>query len=147
NYLLREFDVRATEYCAERNVRYTRYADDLAFSTSTPGMLDEVESFVRALVSDLPYLTLSLNEAKTVNVSTKRRRTLVGLTLSNEGRPSIGRDAKRELRAALHNLSVGKLAGSEVARLRGRLAFTFAIDPDFVKSLLARYGYGSIGEL
>lgn len=147
NYLLGEFDIRATEYCEERNVRYTRYADDLAFSTSTPGMLDEVETFVRYLVSDLPYLALSLNETKTINVSTKRRRTLVGLTLSNDGRASIGRDAKRELRAAVHNLSSGALDVSEVARLRGRLAFTFAIDPDFVRSLLARYGYASINEL
>lgn len=147
NYLLREFDVRATEYCEERNVRYTRYADDLAFSTSTPGLLDEVEGFIRNLVSDLPYLALSLNETKTVNVSTKRRRILVGLTLSNDGRATIGRDAKRELRAALHNWSIGKLGASEVARLRGRLAFTFAIDPDFVRSLLARYGYASINQL
>ena len=147
NYLLREFDVRATEYCEERNVRYTRYADDLAFSTSTPGMLDEVEGFVRYLVSDLPYLAIFLNETKTVNVSKKRRRILVGLTLSNDGHASIGRDAKRELRVAVHHWSIGKLDVSEVARLRGRLAFTFAIDPDFVRSLLAKHGYASINEL
>lgn len=35
----------------------------------------------------------------------------------------------------------------EVANLKGRLAFTYAVGPAFVMSLLARYGYSSIKEL
>ena len=147
NYLLFEFDSRMTEYCGARNVRYTRYADDLAFSTSMPKILDEVEIEVRSLIAELGYLGISLNESKTINVSTKRRRTLVGLTLSNDGRASIGRDVKRELRLAIHRLCFGSLSPPEIANLRGRLAFTYAIDPDFVDQLLSRYGFESIAEI
>lgn len=147
NYLLREFDEQIAEYCQQTNARYTRYADDLAFSTSQAGHLDSIESKVRNLVSELSYLGLSLNEAKTINVSTKRRRTLVGLTLSNQGNASIGREAKRVLRSALHKFSNGELSPSEAANLKGRLAFTYAVDPMFVTSLLARYGCASIKEL
>ena len=147
NYLLREFDERVAEYCKQTDTRYTRYADDLAFSTSRPGHLDDVEIQVRNLISELTYLGLSLNEAKTINVSTKRRRTLVGLTLSNQGHASIGRDAKRALRSALHNFSNEGLSPSEAANLKGRLAFSYAIDPKFVTSLLAKYGYASIKDL
>lgn len=147
NYLLREFDERMAEYCQQTDMRYTRYADDLAFSTSRPGFLDDLEGQVRNLVSELTYLGLSLNEAKTINVSTKRRRTLVGLTLSNQGHASIGRDAKRTLRSALHKFSTGELSPSEAANLKGRLAFTYAVDPMFVTALLARYGCTSIKDL
>lgn len=147
NYLLREFDEGISDYCFARNVRYTRYADDLAFSTSLPTVLDDVEMEVRRLLAELTYLGLALNEAKTINVSMKHQRTLVGLTLSNDGRASIGRDAKRELRSMMHRASLGMLSPPEIANLQGRLAFTHAVDPDFVKQLLIRHGFASIGEI
>ena len=147
NYVLFDFDSQITEYCRTRDVRYTRYADDLAFSTSVPNALDDVEGEVRRLLSGLSYLGLSLNESKTVNVSTKNHRMLVGLTLSNDGKASIGRDAKRDLRLSIHRLSRGVLSPMEIANLRGRLAFTYAIDPEFVDQLLSRYGFESIAKI
>lgn len=147
NYLLCEFDTRLTDYCGFRGVRYTRYADDLAFSTSEPSVLDEVEAEVDRVIRDLAYLGLELNKSKTINVSTKNRRTLVGLTLSNDGRASIGRTAKRDLRQATYRLTRGLLSPPEISNLRGRLAFTYAIDPKFVNQLLRRYGFGSIADI
>lgn len=144
NYVLHEFDSNLTEFCSRNGVRYTRYADDLAFSTHIPGFLDTVEQEVRRLLRELNYLGLQLNEEKSVNVSKKRRRTLVGLTLSNDGHTSIGREAKRHLRLAIHRAAFGRLDPTEVTNLRGRLAFTYAIDPTFVDELLARYGFSSI---
>lgn len=144
NYVLHQFDAKMTDFCGGHGVRYTRYADDLAFSTNTPGVLDTVEQEVRRLLNELDYLHLQLNEEKSVNVSKKRRRTLVGLTLSNDGCASIGREAKRELRLAIYRAAIGTLAPTEVANLQGRLAFTYAIDPAFVDTLLARYGFASI---
>lgn len=144
NYVLHEFDSNLTDFCSRNGVRYTRYADDLAFSTHIPGFLDTVEQEVRRLLRELNYLGLQLNEEKSINVSKKRRRTLVGLTLSNDGYTSIGREAKRQLRLAIHRAALGRLGPTEVANLRGRLAFTYAIDPTFVDELLARYGFSSI---
>lgn len=147
NYVLNEFDAKLTDFCSRSGVRYTRYADDLAFSTSTPGALDAVEQEVRRLLEELDYLGLRLNEDKTVNVSKKTRRTLVGLTLSNDGLASIGREAKRQLRLAIHRAALGTLGPTEVANLQGRLAFAFAVDPAFVERLIARYGFASIAAI
>lgn len=147
NYVLYEFDTKMVEFCSSRSVCYTRYADDLAFSTSTPGALDMVEQEVRRLLSELNYLGLHLNEEKTTNVSTKTRRTLAGLILSNDGRASIGRDAKRELRVAVHQAAQGLLESVQIANLRGRLAFTYGVDPEFVNGLLKRYGFASIAHI
>ena len=141
NYVLHEFDSKLTEFCSGRGVA------DLAFSTRTPGTLDAVEQEVRRLLGELEYLDLQLNETKSVNVSRKQRRTLVGLTLSNDGHTSIGREAKRQLRLAIHRASLGTLSATEAANLQGRLAFTYAIDPKFVDELLKRYGFVSIASI
>jgi retron-type reverse transcriptase len=147
NYVLNEFDTKITEYCDSRGVIYTRYADDLAFSTNTPGMLDMVQQEVRRLLHELTYLGLRLNEEKTVNVSTKTRRSLVGLVLSNSGKVSIGRDAKRELRLAMHHAAREVLGAQQINNLRGRLSFAYSIDPHFVDNLLLRYGLKSIEQI
>jgi RNA-directed DNA polymerase len=147
NYLLWEFDSRIQMFCSEMDTRYTRYADDLAFSTSRPHVLDVVAEKVKALLVELDYLGVTLNASKTVNVSTKNRRTLVGLTLSNDGAASIGRDEKRNLRATMHALSQGKLRPEEIGRFRGKLAFVHAVDAEFVSKLCAKYGFSKVSEI
>lgn len=147
NYLMHEFDAKLTEFCNSKGVRYTRYADDLALSTSNPHVLDQVNEEVHRLLQELSYLQISLNKEKTVNVSKKRRRTLVGLTLSNEGNVSAGRDEKRKLRAAMHALSLGRLSPEEIGRLRGKLAYLYGIDQAFVLSLCQKYEINSLGEI
>jgi RNA-directed DNA polymerase len=147
NYLMWEFDTRLAEFCGACGAAYTRYADDIAVSTSSPHVLDVVQGEVRRLLGELSYLGLSLNEDKTVNVSKKNRRTLVGLVLANDGAVSVGREEKRRLRAAMHRLRQGKLPVEEIARLRGQLAFAYSIDPSFVSDLCARNNYANVGAI
>lgn len=147
NYLMYEFDSKLASFCRTKGVSYTRYADDLAFSTSTPHLLDEVKQEVLRLLQELSYLRISLNDQKTVNVSRKRRRTLVGLTLSNEGGVSIGREEKRRLRATFHAFSEGRLSMEEVGRMRGKLAYAYGVDPQFVLDLCKKYGFTRIGDI
>lgn len=147
NALMYEFDAVAASYCLKSSIVYTRYADDIALSTSTPRSLDVAHEFFRELPNKIKYLNLHYNSAKTVNVSRKRRRILTGLTLSNSGNASIGRDQKRVLRAAVHALMVHNVQAMPPARLRGMLAFVFSLDPQWVKSLCSRYGASSINEI
>lgn len=147
NYLMWEFDTKLTEFCQSKGATYTRYADDLAISSSQPHILDLVKIEVQRLLIDLPYLGLSLNETKTVNVSKKNRRTLVGLCLANDGSVSVGREEKRRLRAMMHALVNGRLLPEEVARLRGKLAFIYSIDPQFVESLCSKNGFAHLSKI
>lgn len=90
NFVLHEFDAAISEFCSGIGVRYTRYADDLAFSTMERDVLRGVEGQVKRELSRLSYLGLTVNEEKTVHVSKRHRRSLVGLTLTNEGEASVG---------------------------------------------------------
>lgn len=147
NYLMHEFDEKLSMFCSSNEIRYTRYADDLALSSSRPGILDEAKAYVINLLQELSYLRLSLNHEKTVNVSKKNKRTLTGLTLSNEGATSIGRDEKRKIRATFHAFTQGKLSIEEIVKLRGKLAFINAIDPAFVLALLQKYDISNLREV
>ena len=147
NFVLHEFDSVIDKFCSSREVRYTRYADDLAFSTMERDVLRTVEVQVKDELSRLSYLGLTVNEEKTVHVSRKHRRSLVGLTLTNEGEASVGRRMKREFRLLLHKASTGNLPADQYATLRGRLAFAHAIDGDAVQMLLKRYGFNNICEV
>jgi hypothetical protein len=142
-----EFDRALAEYCLAGNVVYTRYADDIALSTSERERLDVVYAYVRHLASSIKYLRLSLNETKTVNVSKKYRRTLTGLTLSNAGTVSIGREKKRVLRAAVCELSKGGKPEMSVTYIRGMLAFVYSVDRAWVISLIRRHGFSSIEQI
>jgi RNA-directed DNA polymerase len=147
NYLLLEFDQRISSHCKSNSLRYTRYADDIAISSNKAGLLDAAKSFIENILNELDYLELRLNEEKTVNVSKKYRRELVGLVISNQGKVSLGRDEKHRLRAAVHSLSLGKLSTEEVTKLRGQLAFSLSIDRDFVVALCTKYGFSKVSDL
>lgn len=147
NYLMWEFDSKLTNLCTLHSAKYSRYADDLAISTSEPYTLDLVKQKVVEILKELPYLGISLNESKTVNVSTKNHRTLVGLTLANNGSVSVGRTEKRNLRASMHAMRNGKLSKEEISRLQGKLAFIYSIDPEFVISLCSKNGFNKISDI
>lgn len=72
---------------------------------------------------------------------------LVGLILSNEGRVSVGRGRKRDLRSQLYRASKGEVASEELQKLKGQLAFLWSVDPIFVQDLCNRYGVRKISEL
>ncbi|WP_455151976.1 retron St85 family RNA-directed DNA polymerase [Capnocytophaga sp.] len=136
NIILYEFDCLTQEICHKNNVVYTRYADDLAFSTNTPNILSNILQDVRHIISSLKYpRNLELNQDKTVFLSRKHNRTLTGLVISNSGKISIGRDKKRKLRAAVHNATLGKLTDEEIQTLKGKIAFVKGIDKDFAIQL------------
>ncbi|NOT14981.1 MAG: RNA-directed DNA polymerase [Methylotenera sp.] len=147
NYLMNEFDMLVSIYCKTKKLAYSRYADDIAISSTKPYLLDEAKSYIDDVLLKLDYLGLILNQEKTVNVSKKHHRELVGLVLSNDGQVSLGRDGKRNLRAGVNALINGKLDEIAASKLKGQLAFYMAIDRDFVLNMCKKYGFNSIVEL
>jgi len=147
NFVMREFDETLDDYCKAQGVVYTRYADDLALSCSEPKKLDKVKKFIESTLYESKYLNLSLNEDKTVNVSRKNKRALVGIVLSNDGSASIGREKKREIRAALHHASQGLLTTKQLNTLKGRLSYYISIDKNFTYNLIKKYNFSQPSQI
>jgi RNA-directed DNA polymerase len=140
NTLLFDFDTRLGEYCEANEIVYTRYADDLALSTDRADILKAAHAYVREICTKGKHPQLELNEEKTVYTSKKHHRELTGLTLSNDGRASIGREKKRLVRSMTYNFSKGELDVEDHSKLRGWIAFAMSIDQDFVRTLVDMIG-------
>jgi hypothetical protein len=144
---LYEFDRRVTEHCKTVRVSYTRYADDLTFSTNAKDVLAAVEQRVDRICQELPYPRLTLNRAKSVHASKATSRRVTGLVLSNEGLVSIGHQRKRHLRAAVHHFKLGQLTPEQARSLAGTLAFVHSVEPQFLQALERKYGSAVIARL
>lgn len=140
NIMLYTFDKKIVQLCRTHRVSYSRYADDLAFSTNKKEVLSEIARQVLVICGQLEYPKLEVNHQKTVSTSRAFRRVLVGLVLTPEGGISLGREKKRRLRSELYRFSQGLLDAADIPRLRGELAFAWSVEEQFIYSLLRQLG-------
>jgi hypothetical protein len=140
NSIMFAFDTQIDEFCRRKGAIYTRYADDLVFSTKEPEVLRLVEAHVTKTVDGLDFPRLEINQKKTIRTSKGHLRRVTGLTITPLGDVSLGRERKREIRAKLHHFIHKSLSSEEVAQLRGLLAFSMDVEPSFVDRLALKYG-------
>ena len=118
---------------------YTRYADDLFFSASAPGVLAAVEAELPIILANIDCPAgLQVNKAKTRHSSKKRRRRVTGLVLGSAGEVSVGRHLKREIRALIHRYD--SLDKDAKTRLAGTLAYINGVEPNVINRLIMKYG-------
>ena len=139
NAMCFQLDQRLEGLATDLEVAYSRYADDLFFSTVVAWMLQELPMSVQAILNDLRVPgNLTINEEKTRHSSKKGRRQVTGLVLSSDGRVCLGRQRKRYIRRQIHRLQ--DLDPEERAELSGLLAFAMDIEPDILNALILKYG-------
>lgn len=140
NFILYSFDKSISDICLEKNVVYSRYADDITFSSNVKNILFEFPKIVSDLLYELYNDNIKINKDKTVFSSRGHNRHVTGVTLSNDGLLSIGREKKRKLSSFLHYYITGKLDKKEIDKLKGELSFSFYIEPSFKDRLIKKYG-------
>ncbi|MDD1139241.1 retron St85 family RNA-directed DNA polymerase [Pseudomonas sp. TNT2022 ID233] len=147
NSVMWYFDRIVSEWCEERGITFTRYADDLTFSSNIKGIYTQIEPFLSELLEKLPYPRLSLSAKKTIHLSKKNQRRVTGLVLSNEGRVSLGRERKRLISAMIHGYKCNRLTEEQILHLQGLLGFAEDAEPLFVSRMRSKYGVVVISEL
>ena len=95
NLLLRDFDLRVGDWCAAREIRYTRYCDDLTFS----GAFDP-KPVIRMVSDALWREGFVLNPRKTRFSRSGQRQTVTGVVVND--RPRLDAARRRALRAELY---------------------------------------------
>ncbi len=147
NSILYEFDCKVVDWCSDNNIRYTRYADDLTFSTNLQRATSSIEPYIREVVKRLDYPSLRFNRKKTTHLSKKNQRRVTGLILTNDGDVSIGRSKKREISSLIHKFTIGQLPGDEIPRLQGLLGFSKGVEPQFIFRMNRKYGENVISSI
>lgn len=144
NILLFDFDKKVSAEASKRGISYTRYADDLTFSGQRIGMLSDMEEVVRRTVRETRHPKLRVNRAKTNYVTSAFRRTVTGVTLTNEGGVSVGRDRKRLIRSKIDHAIKGELSAEELRILAGDLSFVNVVEPDQIGKWRQKFGDDAI---
>ena len=147
NTVMYDFDLLVDKYCSDKGVTYTRYADDLAFSTREPNVLPEIEEAIFEFCKKLDYPQLVVNRGKTVHASRAVARKVTGLVLTPDHKVSIGRERKRMIRAGINRWNNGQLDAEEIEKIVGLLAFARDVEPDFVRRMAEYYGANSLQKL
>jgi RNA-directed DNA polymerase len=146
NAICFELDEQLNSIANRFDVVYTRYADDLFFSTKRANVLSQVETAVGQVISSIGHpKLLKINLSKTRHSSMRGRRVVTGLVLTSDGEISLGRRTKRRLRSQVHKFSV--LSDPERMSLRGWLAYCRSIEPEFINSLVVKFGAKRIQEV
>jgi len=121
-------DRRISGYSGSRNIMYTRYADDMTFSSMSWERLVGLHKMVRQIVEEEGF---SLNKAKSRYMGPKRRQKVTGLVIG-DNQVGIGRQAERRLRATIYNICQEESSAERdtaLTSLQGYLSFLFSVDP------------------
>jgi RNA-directed DNA polymerase len=131
NTLCLRMDLRLTGLAQKLGYRYTRYADDLNFSLPPdhqgPQRLGALLGLVRRIVESEGF---QIHPDKTRVARKGGRQKVTGLVVNGDLPPRVPRKLRRQLRAAIHNLSHGKPLheGETPATLAGYAAFVYMTD-------------------
>ena len=139
NAICHRLDILIENICHSKDVTYTRYADDLYFSTNVPHILIQIQKSVIKIVSELKLpSSLKINTIKTHHSSKKNRVSVTGLVITHDKKVSIGRDQKRYIRSMVYNWST--IGEKEKKYLTGYLSYCISVEPEFINSLCNKYG-------
>ncbi len=127
NIVFKEIDEEITSICNTKLVVYSRYADDLVFSCETKNTLSEIYPIVNNILIKHSF---NINRAKTKYLSGKGRMAITGINI-NEGRLTVKKEIKRNLRSNLYNILIKKDKSININSVLGYLSFIKDIEPDY----------------
>lgn len=141
NLCMLAFDEKLSNLCAAQNITYTRYADDLTFSTKQKAILFSIPLEVKKILSELFDKGIIINADKTVFTSKAHNRHITGITINNENALSLGRKRKRYIKHLVHQFTLKKLSEDDLLHLQGLLSFANHIEPTFIITLNSKYTF------
>ncbi|WP_010522856.1 reverse transcriptase domain-containing protein [Aquimarina agarivorans] len=79
NLILKDFDTEVSKYCMKNKIKFTRYADDLAFSGNLNA--EEIKKLVK---KELSKIGLELNEEKTKLMKPNQPQIISGIVVNKK---------------------------------------------------------------
>lgn len=129
---------------------YTRYADDLVFSTKAEKCdARAIRDLATTIINDEKF---EINGEKTAILRAKGRQTVTGLVVnaqnSDDGKPRVSRRDIRNFRAFLHQYELRgreamteKLGQDSLSYARGYLSFIHMVSPQQEAQITAKHSW------
>ncbi len=142
NIVMREFDRAMGQWCKNQGISYTRYCDDMTFSSDEP-----LSHVYQKAKTELGKIGFQLNERKTRFVNSAYRQSVTGLTVNEK--VTVQKDYKKALRQEVYYVLKFGLVENILRRdkkeflsaglpqvkkyyqnLAGKVAFVLQIEPE-----------------
>lgn len=131
NLICQVLDMHLLKIAKNYKLDYTRYADDLTFSTNNRNFLDSYENFIKEITAAILKAGFTVNEKKTRLLYRDSRQEVTGLVVNKK--ISVNRTYIRNTKAMAHQLyTTGAFTidgvPSSIKQLEGRFSFIDQID-------------------
>lgn len=150
NLAMTDLDERFSQMAAASDLKYTRYADDLAFSARKPHTRTSMLKIRRKVIRTLNEAGFKANLRKTAIRGPGARRIVLGLLVDGK-EPRLSREFKDDLRLHLHYLTADGFGPSRHAeargvsisglyhRVRGLIGWALRVEPDYGETCLKAF--------
>jgi len=135
NLVCYHMDARINGYCSRKDIIYTRYADDLAFSSNNRMLLNKVEKFIKHIVEEEGFV---INDKKTRYLSNDVKKTITGITI-NDDSIHVDKKFKRDLRAQIYQ-SIKSKDYKDNNQILGKIAYVNSIEDNFREKMIKYLG-------
>lgn len=131
NLVCYKMDVRIAGYCNKRDIIYTRYADDLIFSSDNRDILRNIYGMIKKIVEDEGFF---INCKKTQFLTPKVHKKIIGITV-NDGYIKAPKEMKKMVRAMIHyQIISGDYSNND--KIRGYIAYVESIEKNYRKKIV-----------
>jgi len=131
NIVLRGFDQTMSGHCNDNNIAYTRYADDLAFSSKELSKEELKKIIIKKAYQQLFAYGFQPNKKKTMFKSNAGRMKVCGVVTNVK--KNVQRSVVHTFRAKCHNFIIRfpeKATKKRLRELKGWASFLMSINPD-----------------
>ncbi|MCL2651480.1 MAG: reverse transcriptase family protein [Candidatus Azobacteroides sp.] len=145
NFVCLELDAGLRIFCRENGLQFTRYADDLTFSSDNIISQDTILDII-LLIRENGF---AINEKKLRIQSSSRKQTVTGLTVNEK--VNVDRKLLKKIRAMLHDLTTNGIDAAAQrhfnskaavdSELRGRFIYRLEGYINFVGQVRGKYDF------
>lgn len=136
NLVCAHLDRRLAAFCNKKEIAYSRYADDLSFSSNDRITLKSIYGVVNRIIEDEGFI---INSSKTHFLTPKSKRSITGITITSDGLKAP-KEMKRMLRSMIHRAIVSCDYHTS-NRIKGYISYISSIEEDYPDKI-SRYIMG-----
>lgn len=149
NAFLYKLDNELEQYCINEKINYTRYADDLIFSSNDRESLLNLLEYLKIKINMNYDLKIKINTKKTKLVSKSSSVKILGLNITSDGYITIDTKMKKDIEVLFHfyktnrnkykDILNNKFEG-RIGRVFGMMSYINGVDINFMNHLRKKYG-------
>ncbi|NFE73839.1 RNA-directed DNA polymerase [Clostridium botulinum] len=130
NIVCKMLDSRLEGLSNKRNITYSRYADDLIFSSNDEVLLKRTTKVIFDIINDEGFY---INKEKIRFIYPQMRKSITGLLIA-ENRVVVPKEMKRKVRAMIHNM-IASADYTDIDKVKGYIAYISGIESEYIEKV------------